>query len=150
MGFKVEGSWNTEKYYRSRWLSDKKKCWILDALEWLKQYHFDFAVKILIFSALKLFLFFFISLFLFPAQKNRSHGPLGVARLATSGSGLSVNKGMNEDNACLLTINEHCFVKNESKTLLFSLKTAIKVLSRKYGGIQGAFLTFNRVFNRAH
>ena len=37
MDFKVEGPWNTDKYNRPPWLDDKKKFWILDALEWLKQ-----------------------------------------------------------------------------------------------------------------
>ena len=37
MDFKVEEPWNTEKYCRLPWLSDKKNFWILDALEWLKQ-----------------------------------------------------------------------------------------------------------------
>ena len=37
IGFKVEGSWNTEKYCRPPWVADKKNAWILDTLEWLKQ-----------------------------------------------------------------------------------------------------------------
>ena len=36
--FKVEGPWNTEKYCRLPWLANKKKFWIADALEWLKQF----------------------------------------------------------------------------------------------------------------
>ena len=37
MDFKVGGPWNTEKYFRSPWLADKKNFKILDALERLKQ-----------------------------------------------------------------------------------------------------------------
>ena len=38
MDFKVEGPWNTEKSCRPPWLTDKKIFWILDTLEWLKEY----------------------------------------------------------------------------------------------------------------
>ena len=41
MDFTVEGSWNTEKYCRPPWLTDKKNFGILDALEWFKHYNFD-------------------------------------------------------------------------------------------------------------
>ena len=34
---KVGESWNTERYFQSLWLADKKNFRILDALEWLKQ-----------------------------------------------------------------------------------------------------------------
>ena len=37
MDFKVEGTWNTEKYCQPPWLADKKNFRILDALEWLEQ-----------------------------------------------------------------------------------------------------------------
>ena len=37
MDFKVEGPWNTENYFRSPWLFDKKNLDALDAQEWLKQ-----------------------------------------------------------------------------------------------------------------
>ena len=53
MGFKVEGPWNTKKG------RDKKNFWILDALEWLKQQHFDLGDSVLIVPACKLFLFFY-------------------------------------------------------------------------------------------
>ena len=37
MDFKAEGPWNTPKYFRPPSLADKKKFWILHALQWLKQ-----------------------------------------------------------------------------------------------------------------
>ena len=47
MDFKVEGPGNTEKYCPP-WLVDKKHFWIPDALEWLKQQHFDLVDNLLI------------------------------------------------------------------------------------------------------
>ena len=43
-------------------MEHKKNCWVVDALEWLKQKHFDLGDSRLIVSALKLF-FSFVSLF---------------------------------------------------------------------------------------
>ena len=57
MEFKAEGPWNTDKYCRPPWLADQKDFRILEALEWLKQQHFDLGDSILIVSALKALLF---------------------------------------------------------------------------------------------
>ena len=65
--------WNTEKYCWPPWLAEKKNSWILDPLEWLKQY-FDLGDSLLIVSALKPFLFCFcLTFFRFATQK--SGGP---------------------------------------------------------------------------
>lgn len=58
MDVKVEGSWNTENFWWSTWLGNNKNFWILNTLEWLKQWHFDIGDSLLIVSALKIFLFF--------------------------------------------------------------------------------------------
>ena len=78
MDFKVKELWSTEKYYRPSWLAEKRNFWNLDALEWLKlkQYYFDLSDSLLIVSVLKLFLFFFVSLFFFLLLKKwRVHAP---------------------------------------------------------------------------
>ena len=74
MDFKVEGPWNTEKYCRPSWLAGKR---ILDTLERLKQYHFNFGGNLLTVSALKLYLFFLWFHFLFLQRKKGGgrHGP---------------------------------------------------------------------------
>ena len=78
MDFKVEGPWNTDKYCRSPWFADQKNFWILDALEWLKQKHFDFGDSLLIVSALKVFLFSFCFPFFFLLRKKwRAMAPSG-------------------------------------------------------------------------
>ena len=68
MDFKVEGPWNTEKYCRPPWLSGKKNFWILDALAWLKQWHFGHW-WVLIVSALKLSFFPLFPFFLLLRKK---------------------------------------------------------------------------------
>ena len=78
MDFKVKELWSTEKYYRPSWLAEKRNFWNLDSLEWLKlkQYYFDLSDSLLIVSVLKLFLFFFVSLFFFLLLKKwRVHAP---------------------------------------------------------------------------
>ena len=57
--------------------------WILDALEWLKQWHFDLSDSLLLVSALKLFYFPLLFFFLLVTQKivgGRGYGlPLSLA-----------------------------------------------------------------------
>ena len=65
-----------------------------------------------------------------------------------SDSDLSVIKGKSDGNMLPLSINEHCFTKQELKFSLFFLKSVINLLSRKSGGIQGIFLPFKRRFNK--
>ena len=48
-------------------------------------------------------------------------------------SNFPVIKGKSDDNVLPLFINEHCFPKKELKISLFSLKSAINLLSRKTG-----------------
>ena len=57
MNFKVWGPWNTEKYCRPSWLTEKKIFRILETLKFLKQEQFDLGDSLLTVSALKLFLF---------------------------------------------------------------------------------------------
>ena len=69
MDFKVEEPWNNEKYCRPPWLAERKNFWILDALEWPKQKHFDPNKNPLTVSALKLFLSFTSLLYFCYAKK---------------------------------------------------------------------------------
>ena len=57
MNFKVGGAWNTKKYCRPPWLTEKKIFRILETLKLLKQEQFDPGDSLLTVSALKLFLF---------------------------------------------------------------------------------------------
>ena len=83
MHFKLEGPWNTGKYFRPRWYVDKKKNWILVDLGWLKQEYFELGDSLLIVSALKLLLFFLCFPFLFLLRKKvgGSSGPFRCRRL---------------------------------------------------------------------
>ena len=62
-------------------------------------------------------------------------------------SDLSVIKGKSDGNVFPLSINELCSEKKELKSLLFSLKLVIGLLSSKICGIEEMFLSFKRVFN---
>ena len=72
MDFKVEEPWNNEKYCRPPWLAERKNFWILDALEWPKQKHFDPNKNPLIVSALKLFPL--LPFYIFATQKSEEEG----------------------------------------------------------------------------
>ena len=76
MDFKEEAPWNI------LWLVDKEKFWIRDALDWLRQWHFDLGDNHLIVSPIKLFLFFpLFPVFLFGTQKYVGEG--GIAPSAS-------------------------------------------------------------------
>ena len=67
---------------------------------------------------------------------------------STAESDLYVTKGKIDGNVLLLLIYEHCFAKKDLKISLFSLKSAINLLSWKNGGINWIFLAFKTVCNR--
>ena len=73
-GLQSEGAMEYEKYCQPPWLADKKNFRILDALEWLTQKYFDLGDNLLIVSALKPFLFAFVSLFSFCFAKKWGGG----------------------------------------------------------------------------